>query len=104
MKQTAQDYNSLRGPGLTVLVMDVVRLHHGTNTKVSTRQVAMQMGRSKQLTKDQLSTLYKRVRTVVRSLADAGLVHLTKDYDRQKCVNVTYISIPTNTTPPSCSE
>jgi hypothetical protein len=103
MRPSAKEYNSLRGPALNVLVMDLVREHHSTGTQVSTRQVAMQLGRSRHLNKDQLSTLYDRVRVVVRNLADAGLVQLKHDYHKVNRVNVVYISIPTPTPPPPCS-
>lgn len=98
MSLSTQQYNRLRGPGLTVLVIDKVRHMHQHGAQLSTRQLARTLAADAQVHgTDQFAGLYQRVRIVVRGLADAGLVHLQTTYDHKFRVNLTLI------TPTPCS-
>ena len=105
MSSTPQQYNRTRGPALSVLVMETLREAHSTgNDKLSTRSLAKRLAAANgQHTPQQISSLYYRVRIVVRNLAEAGLINTESTYDKRYQVNVTLISISTPT-PQPCSE
>lgn len=95
MSLSAQQYNRLRGPALTVLIMDKVRHHSMEGQELNTRKLTMQLAREAQVQdRHLLNALYHRVRVVVRNLADAGLITTTRTFHRTNGVNVTIITLP----------
>jgi hypothetical protein len=94
MSLSTEQYNRLRGPALTVLIMDKVRHYHTTGHQVTTRQLALQLAREAQLDhRTQFGALYSRVRIQVRTLADAGLITTTTSYHPKSRVNLTTITL-----------
>lgn len=95
MSLSAEQFNRLRGPALTVLIMDKVRHYHEQGAPLSTRQLARKLASNAQLTTPhQFNSLYHRVRVVVRNLADAGLVVTTTTWNEHYRVNNTLITLP----------
>lgn len=93
MSLSTEQYNRLRGPGLTVLVIDKVRQMHQHGAQLSTRQLARTLAADAQLKgPEQFAQLYQRVRIVVRGLADAGMVQLHTTYHSTYRVNLTLIT------------
>lgn len=91
MKSTPEQYNRTRGPALAVLVLDAIREHH---EPLSTRALAKRLAAANgQANAQQFSALYYRVRIVVRSLADAGLITTRTQFDPRNRVNVTLITL-----------
>jgi hypothetical protein len=94
MSLSAQQYNRLRGPALTVLIIDKVRHHTAQGQELSTRQLAKQLASEAQLNQpEHFNALYYRVKVAVRSLADAGLITTTSTFHPAHRVNITLITL-----------
>lgn len=92
---TPERYNRLRGPGLSVVVMDIVRDAHAKGEELSTRQLTRRVALAAGLTgNDHFTPLYRRVRIVVRDLADAAMLTTTTSFHKVHRVNVTLITLP----------
>ena len=91
MSSTPEQYNRTRGPALAVLVLDAVRQQPDP---ISTRALAKRLAAANgQSDPQHFSALYYRVRIVVRSLADAGLITTRTQFDPRNRVNVTLITL-----------
>lgn len=94
MKLTPDQYNRTRGPALIIVVMDTIRTADEQKEQLNTRQLVKRLAAANGLTSpEHFSSLYYRVRTIVRSLADAGLIHTRVEFDKKHQVNTTIITL-----------
>lgn len=103
MSLSAEAYNRLRGPGLTIRVMDIIREHHANGTPLTGRQIARQLSAFNSLDKEQFGKLYIRIRGIIKGFEDAGLINIQPGYDKVTKVRLIHITL-TTPTPSPCSD
>lgn len=78
---TAEEHNRRQGAGLVVLVMDQLRRLHATGQEATLWSLNRDLCERYRINGRPRVHMYNRVRTVVKNLEMAGLVHCTNRWE-----------------------
>jgi hypothetical protein len=91
---TAEQYNRLRGPVLSYLVMELVKASQVAKEEINVRQVWKRYIAQEAVPDGLQERLYYRILYTLRALQAGNVVKLTSQFHQTKRVNVILITLP----------